>query len=42
MRRPVAKDEPWQRLLRYALAVLALPPDEQVAAVSWGLWYALR
>jgi hypothetical protein len=28
----VSEDEPWQRLLRDALAVLALPPDEQVRA----------
>jgi len=26
----VQEEEPWQRLLRDALAVLALPPDEQV------------
>ncbi len=26
----MSKDEPWQRLLRDALAILALPPDEQV------------
>ena len=26
------EDEPWQRLLRDALAVLALPPDQQVRA----------
>jgi hypothetical protein len=28
----VSEDEPWQRLLRDALAVLALPPDQQVRA----------
>jgi hypothetical protein len=28
----VTEDEPWQPLLRDALAVLALPPDEQVRA----------